>query len=297
MPTGYCQLVPDITDIVQSIISFSSEIYALSPEGDNTGNIDLSINGITMDNAYSGYKIRFEFCFENAGDLTEYNLYKQSGQEGSTSMILIYTGNTGVDETIPNVMVVAAAGWSGAAAIDDVVVMTTASHMSVDQGERIVNDIEAEIDQALRERAIVTTDEGTIPTDLYFVLTAPPVPRQIKIATAHFASFRMVDYLFKASRSIMPVSAKEDGKDINVDFVMAYQWVKIAKKALADWIRVYETRNAGNAPRWTAIQPSIMRSGVEGQLHGVLEQEDDGDYTLPDDDVLPFTSIEELLNS
>jgi len=107
----------------------------------------------------------------------------------------------------------------------------------------------------------------------------------------------MVDYLFKASRSIMPVSAKEDGKDINVDFVMAYQWVKIAKKALADWIRVYETRNAGNAPRWTAIQPSIMRSGVDGQLHGVLEQEDDGDYTLPDDDVLPFTSIEELLNS
>jgi len=246
-----------------------------------------------MSDNYRGYKIRFEIRFENGGDLTAYNVYQQASTEGSKDMLLIASGSTAADLAIANIMTIAAAGWSGVAVLSDFIVIITESHVSNAQGDRAINDVEAGIDQKLREEGITVVAEGAIPAALYFVLN-PPVPRQIKIATAHISAFRLMNNVFEAAKSIVPVSGKEEERN-NKDYIMAYQWLKVGNRALWDWIKTYKVLNAGNAPRWSAQRPAQQSVGVYGQLHGILDQEVDGDYTLPDAEIDPFASVEILL--
>ena len=285
-----------VARIARGQIRFSDALYSISPDVDNNhGTIELLESGITMDDAFAGYRLRFELRFENAGDLTEYRVYKQNDLDGSTAMNFLAVGNTAAPLVLANIMTIAVAGWVGAAVVNDVIYIITNSHISNDDADEIINDIEAEVDDALRKLSIASGAEGTIPTDLYFVLTAPPVPRAITIYTNHIAAYRMLNYIFDSQKGVTPTGRDEERNQ--EDYQMVYKWAKIAQMAFKEWLSGWNVAHSGNAPRWTSTQPMITRTGIEGQLHGVLEQESDGDYTTSDEAVDPFGDIESLLSS
>jgi hypothetical protein len=308
LTTGYSQLSPDVADILLDMVKFSDSLHTFGPDIHNVGNIALALSAVSMNTIFRGFKKRIEIAFENPIDLTEFRVYIQSSTEGSKDMVYLCTGKTSINCVVPNVMTINTIGWSGAAVapsgshIDHIIIITN-SHVSIDQAERLINDIDCEIDQFLRKRSLIVTPEGsTFPADLYFVVN-PPVPRQIKIASAHLAAFRILNNVFKASRSIMQTGSntqpEREEQDKN-DFYLAYQWQKVAINALKEYI---ETINVlgGNAPRWSAVEPMQESIGIQGQLpavgdNGVRHQDADGNYDGYDAGVDTFRQLESLLN-
>jgi len=294
MSTGYCQILTDCNRILAGKVKFSNALSALGPDTKNKGNILLASSGILMNNGYYGKNIRFEFRFVNAADLTEYQIWKQAASDGPKNMIYVDNGKTTANKVVAGFATINAAGWSGAAALDDLVILITDSNMSVTDAEDLVNDIEAAIDDVLRQESIVMTPEGTIPADLHFVLN-PPVPRQIKTAAAYAFCYRAINDLLKAGRSLRAPSGKEELTD--EDFAIAYQWLKVSDKALKDYIKTYVTKNAGNAPRWSGWQPLQGVVGVKGQHYGALPMDIDGDYTDENAQLDTAGKIEDNMNS
>jgi hypothetical protein len=283
-----------VSRIVRGQVTFSDALYSVSPDVDhNNGTIELLQTAIIMDNAYSGYKIRFELRFENPADLTEYRLYKQNDLDGSTAMNLLAIGSTGVTLIIPNILSIVNTGWMGAAVVGDIIYIVTNSRISNDDADSIINDVEAEVDGILRKLSIIQTEEGAIPASLHFAVN-PPVPRAITTYVNHASAFRMLNYVFDASKGTTAVGRDEERN--HEDFYMAYKWLKTAQKALSEWIDSWYVANGGNAPTWSSTQPMVTRTGVEDQLHGVLEQEINQDNTTSDSEVDPFGDIESLLS-
>jgi len=294
MTTGYATILGDCARILSGKIKFSNALAALAPDSKNTGTILLASSGLAMNNTYYGKNIRFEFRFMNAGDLTEYQLWKQASVDGPKNMVYIGHGHTNANTTFAGLFTVNLAGWSGAALVNDLLILITDSNMSIDDAESMMNDIEAQIDDVLREEAIIVTAEGTIPADLYFVLN-PPVPRQIRVCAAYGWCYRAVNDLFKAGRSMKLPSAKEEMTD--EDFALAYQWLKTFERALKNYIRTYLIQHAGNAPRWTGWAPLQATIGVRGQLCGELPMGTDQDYVDPENQLDTAGLIEDNLNS
>lgn len=294
MPTGYCSIA-DCARILSTKVKFSNALSALGPDSKNVGNILLASSGILMNNAYYGKNIRFELRFANAGDLTQYQVWKQASSDGPKNMVFIGLGSTvGVPSVFAGYFTINAAGWSGAAVINDLIILITDSNMSVDDAEAIINDIEAQVDDVLRQEAIIVTPEGTIPTDLYFVVNAP-VPRQIKVAVSYAFCYRAINDLFKAGRSLKLPSGKEEMTDD--DFALAYQWAKTSEKALRDYIKTHLIQNAGNAPKWTGWLPLQSTIGLKGELYGEVLMGTDEDYTDEDNMLDTAGKIEDNLGA
>ena len=295
MTTAYCQLYNDVTGILRDNVRFSDSLHSLGAERNNTGTIDFALDNLVMDNAYSGLKKRFEILFENAGDLTQFNVYMQLGLDGNQDMSLIASGNTGADLVIVDIMEIEFAGWSGIAALNDRIIIITDSHMSIDNAESIINDVESEIDSRLREEILITEDEGTIPTDLYFVLHNPPVPRQIKTVAAYKAAYLIVNDVFRAVRSIQGISGKEENKNAT-DSIIADRWLRRSNEVFEHFIYMCKIRG-GTIPRWSSVGPIQRSVGVYDELQGVSETEQDSDYTTYSSNDDPSLSIEKLLRN
>lgn len=294
MPTGYSQVLSDCARILSGKVKFSNALSALGPDTRNKGTILLASSGITMDSAYCGKNIRFEFRFSNPADLTQYQLWKQAVTDGPKNMLYIGTGSTVLPSTFAGMFTIAPAGWSGAALLDDLIILITDSNMSLDDADATMNDIEAAIDDRLRREAIIISDEGTIPTDLYFVLN-PPVPRQITVSASYAFCYRIVNDLMKAGRSLKLPSAKEEAVDD--DFSLAYQWKKEADKALNDYIATYIIQKAGNAPRWSGWAPLQSAIGIKNQGDGEFVVGEDEDYTSEENQHDAFGLMEDKLTS
>jgi len=294
MPTGYSQIIPDCTKILLGKVKFSNALAALAPDNKNTGSILLVSSGILMNNAYSGKNIRFEFRFVNAGLLTQYQLWQQGSADGPKNMLFVGLGSTLANTVFAGLFTVNAAGWSGAALLNDLIIMVTDSNMSINDAESTMNDIEGRIDDVLRQEAIIVTPEGTIPANLYFVLN-PPVPRQIRVVASYEFCYRVVNDLFKAGRSLKVPSGKEEMTD--EDFALAYQWQRLSEKALKDYIKTYLIQNAGNAPKWTGWLPLQSTIGIPGQNYGTVAMGTDEDYTDPQNMLDTAAKIEGKLSS
>ena len=281
MATGYTTRAR-VLRITGNDVKLSGSLYMLGPSDENNGDIALAYSGITMNDDYKGMHRKFEFRFVNALDVTEYQLYQESDTDGSTDMIHIHTGSTGADEIITGlngaVMVVAAAGWSGAAAVPvgseyDLIELGTESNMTNNEIDDVINDCEAMIDERLRDESIIDVAETTIPAGLYFVLNAP-VPRNITIATEYFAAYRIMDDMFRAGRMFNVRKGKSEDTDEALPF---WGWMKRGANALASWIHSFNTQT-GNAPRWYGAPPIITKVGVEGVA--VAQDSLDGDYVI-----------------
>lgn len=280
MATVYASL-DDVKTVLNNLIRFSDAIYQLGPHNSNTGTINIASSGIVLNDKYSGFHKRWEFRFLDALDATHYYIYEQVSTETNINMVYKTDGYTGINKTITDIMIINAAGWSGAADITglpghfDLIVLETDSHISVEKAYKIGNDIEYAIDEVLREKSLLMTAEsGTAPA-----LTGT-IPRLIQVALKYLWAFQLVDNTFRASRHFNSMNGKSDPNDNQI--AIGYGWLKNGTKALAQYIKSRNIAN-GNAPRWINTAPLITKIGITNV--GTVGTTVDEDYTESTNDM------------
>jgi hypothetical protein len=266
-------------------ISFSDRYKNLRQGKNNTGDVRLKELSISQD--YSGEE-RFVLTFTSA---TDFQL--EVGEERDLTKRVIGTGDVTTDFVSDDEVIrINSADWTGTAAVDDTIEFQTASHMSINDAIRFIQDSEILCDVIIEENIAFTEEKRT---ELRF--ERGNVPKAVRVAAAKFAAFFIWTTVYKEQNN--PGGLPDVGK--GTEEINMAGWFRQGMRYLDGFIKKYtehfdpeDGSTVTTAPRWSAMDPLFDAVGVtyvgEGlklpQLDAFTERAQMSYEGLLDDDLM-----------